>query len=164
MKRFSFPALAAAVVCLSLPAAAQAPAPFRLQTALDLEKLGKARILMRFGQIVQDFHIHVIFATDKLIASRPDAVRGFLEGWFETIAFMRGHKAETVDIAKEVMNKDAEITSRTYDELMPMFSDDGRFIAMWAGDAGYENDDPTTPGARNRLLMLDEGWSLDRSS
>ena len=98
-----------------------------VSTALELEKQGKARILMRFGQIVPDFHIHVIFATDKLIASRPDAVRGFLKGWFETIAFMRGHKAETVDIAKEVMNKDATITSRTYDELMPMFSDDGRF-------------------------------------
>jgi 8-oxo-dGTP pyrophosphatase MutT (NUDIX family) len=40
--------------------------------------------------------------------------------------------------------------------------DDGRFIAMWAGDAGYDTDDPTLPGARNRLLMLDTGWSLDR--
>jgi len=98
-----------------------------ISTALELEKQGKARILMRFGQIVPDFHIHVIFATDKLIASRPDAIRGFLKGWFDTIAFMRHNKAETVDIAKEVMNKDADVTSRTYDELMPMFSDDGRF-------------------------------------
>ena len=98
-----------------------------ISTALELEKTGKARILMRFGQIVKDFHIHVIFATNKLIASNPDAIRGFLKGWFQTIAFMRANKAETVDIAKEVMNKDADITTRTYDELMPMFSDDGRF-------------------------------------
>ena len=98
-----------------------------ISTALELEKAGKARILMRFGQIVKDFHIHVIFATNKLIASNPDAIRGFLKGWFQTIAFMRANKAETVDIAKEVMNKDADITTRTYDELMPMFSDDGRF-------------------------------------
>jgi ABC-type nitrate/sulfonate/bicarbonate transport system substrate-binding protein len=69
----------------------------------------------------------VIFATDKLIAGRPDAVRGFLKGWFETIAYMRKNRAETVAIASEVTNKDAEITSRVYDELMPMFSDDGRF-------------------------------------
>ncbi len=27
----------------------------------------------------------------------------------------------------DVMGKDADITSRTYDELMPMFSDDGKF-------------------------------------
>jgi NitT/TauT family transport system substrate-binding protein len=98
-----------------------------ISTALELEKQGKARILMRFGQIVPDFHIHVIFATDKLIASRPDAIRGFLKGWFDTIAFMRRDKAATVEIAKEVMSKDADVTSRTYDELMPMFSNDGRF-------------------------------------
>jgi NitT/TauT family transport system substrate-binding protein len=98
-----------------------------ISTALTLEKQGKARILMRFGDIVKDFHIHVIFATNKLIASKPDAIRAFLKGWFETIAFMRHNKAETVAIAAQVMDKDADITSRTYDELMPMFSDDGRF-------------------------------------
>jgi len=94
--------------------------------AFDLEKKGEGRILVRFTDI-KDFHIHVIFATDKLIAAKPDAIRGFLKGWFETIAFMRTHKAETVAIAAEVTNKDAEITNRVYDELMPMFSDDGRF-------------------------------------
>jgi hypothetical protein len=40
---------------------------------------------------------------------------------------MRKNKAETVAITKDVMGKDADITSRTYDELMSMFSDDGRF-------------------------------------
>ena len=94
--------------------------------AFELEKRGEGRILVRFTDI-KDFHIHVIFAADKLIANRPEAVRGFLQGWFETIAFMRKNKAETVAIAKEVTNKDEEITARVYDELMPMFSDDGKF-------------------------------------
>src|SRR5215470_3064633 len=35
--------------------------------AFDLEKKGEGRILVRFTDI-KDFHIHVIFATDKLIA------------------------------------------------------------------------------------------------
>jgi NitT/TauT family transport system substrate-binding protein len=94
--------------------------------AFELEKRGEGRILVRFTDI-KDFHIHVIFATNKLIAEHPDAVRGFLKGWFETIAFMRKNKAETVAIAKEVTGKDEEITARSYDELMPMFSDDGKF-------------------------------------
>jgi len=94
--------------------------------AFELEKRGEGRILVRFTDI-KDFHIHVIFAADKLIAGRPEAVRAFLQGWFETIAFMRTNKAETVAIAKEVTNKDEEITARVYDELMPMFSDDGKF-------------------------------------
>jgi ABC-type nitrate/sulfonate/bicarbonate transport system substrate-binding protein len=71
----------------------------------------------------------VIFAADKLIAERPQSIRAFLKGWFETIAFMRANKAETVAIASEVTGKDADITSRSYDELMPMFSDDGKFNA-----------------------------------
>ena len=94
--------------------------------AFDLEKRGEARILVRFGDI-KDFHIHVIFATDKVIAGKPEAVRGFLKGWFETIAFMRANKADTVAIAKEVTNKSEDIVSRSYDELMTMFSDTGRF-------------------------------------
>jgi NitT/TauT family transport system substrate-binding protein len=94
--------------------------------AFELEKRGEGRILVRFTDI-KDFHIHVIFATDKLIAERPQSIRAFLKGWFETIAFMRANKTETVAIAREVTDKDEDITSRSYDELMPMFSDDGKF-------------------------------------
>jgi NitT/TauT family transport system substrate-binding protein len=97
-----------------------------LSTAFDLENRGEGRILVRFGGL-QDFIVHVIYATDAVIASRPDAIRGFLKGWFETIAFMRKNKAETVAIAKDAIGKDADIVGRTYDEVMPMFSDDGRF-------------------------------------
>jgi len=94
--------------------------------AFDLEKKGEGRILVRFTDI-KDFHIHIIFATNKLIAANPNAVRGFVAGWLETIAFMRKNKAETVKTAMEATNKDEDITSRSYDELMPMFSDTGKF-------------------------------------
>ncbi|MGH6671745.1 MAG: ABC transporter substrate-binding protein [Xanthobacteraceae bacterium] len=97
-----------------------------ISTALDLERKGEARILVRFNYL-QNFVTHVIFATNKLIASRPNAIRGFLKGWFKTIAFMRANKAETVAIASQVVQKDPEIISRTYDEVMPMFSADGKF-------------------------------------
>jgi NitT/TauT family transport system substrate-binding protein len=98
-----------------------------VSNAFELEKRGRGRILLRFGQIAKDFHVHVIYATNKLIASRPDAIRSFLKGWFGAIGFMRHDKATTVEIGAAVLNKDADNISRTYDELMPMFSDDGRF-------------------------------------
>ncbi len=94
--------------------------------AFDLEKKGEGRILVRFNDI-KDFHIHIIFATNKLIAERPAAITKFLTGWFDTIAFMRKNKAETVKVAAEVTGKDDDITGRSYDELMPMFSDTGKF-------------------------------------
>jgi NitT/TauT family transport system substrate-binding protein len=100
-----------------------------LAVALKYVQSGDGKILLRFADLVKDFHIHVIFATDKLIAARPEALRGFLKGWFDSIAFMRQNKGETVRIAQEVMATDEETTHGIYDELMPMFSDHGRFNA-----------------------------------
>jgi ABC-type nitrate/sulfonate/bicarbonate transport system substrate-binding protein len=100
-----------------------------IATAFVLEQAGKARILTRFGQLVKDFHVHVIYATNAVIAQQPDAVRAFLKGWFEAIAFMRAHRAETIAIGTSVIGKNETVVGRTYDELMPMFSGDGRFNA-----------------------------------
>jgi NitT/TauT family transport system substrate-binding protein len=98
-----------------------------LAQALNFVQRGEGKVLLRFGELVKDFHIHVIFATDKAIAQKPEALRGFLKGWLETIAFMRKNKRETVEIAQEVMGTDTQTTGAIYDELMPMFSDTGRF-------------------------------------
>jgi ABC-type nitrate/sulfonate/bicarbonate transport system substrate-binding protein len=97
-----------------------------LGTAFTLEDKNEAKIIVRFTDL-KDFHNHAIFATNKLIAERPEAVRAFLKSWFETIAYMRAHKAETVKIAAEATQLSEPIISRTYDEVMPMFSDTGRF-------------------------------------
>jgi 8-oxo-dGTP pyrophosphatase MutT (NUDIX family) len=37
-------------------------------------------------------------------------------------------------------------------------------VVFWAGDAAYENGDLEAPGPRNRLLMLPEGWRVERTS
>ena len=96
-------------------------------TALNFADRGDGRILMRFGDVAKDFIMHVIFATDKAIAQRPNTLKAFLQGWFETIAFMRNNNAKSVAIAMQVTGTDEKTTSGIYDELMPMFSDDGRF-------------------------------------
>lgn len=98
-----------------------------LAQALNFVQRGEGKVLLRFGELVKDFHMHVIFATDKAIAQKPGALRGFLAGWLETIAFMRKNQRETVAIAKEVMGTDEPTTNGIYAELMPMFSDTGRF-------------------------------------
>jgi ABC-type nitrate/sulfonate/bicarbonate transport system substrate-binding protein len=95
--------------------------------AYKLQEEGVSRVLVRFGNIVSDFHIHVIFATDKAIATRPNDLKGFLAGWFDTIAYIRQNKQVMVDKASQIMNVSPEIASRTYDDVMPMFSDTGRF-------------------------------------
>jgi len=96
-------------------------------SALNFVQRGDGRILMRFGDVAKNFIMHVIFATDKDIAEKPADLRAFVKGWFEAIAYMRTHKAKTVAIAQTVMHTDEKTTGAIYDELMPMFTDNGRF-------------------------------------
>jgi ABC-type nitrate/sulfonate/bicarbonate transport system substrate-binding protein len=98
-----------------------------IATALTLQESGDAKILVTFGELEKDFIIHVIFANRPIMEKNPDAVRRFLAGWFEAVAFMRKNKAETVAISTEVMGVSPAIAAQTYDEVMPMFSDDGKF-------------------------------------
>jgi len=98
-------------------------------SALQAEQRGLARITLNFGDYVKAFHVHAIFATNNLIERKPETVRAFLRGWFDTITFMRANKSETVKFVQESMHVDAEIASRTYDITMPELSLDGRFDA-----------------------------------
>jgi 8-oxo-dGTP pyrophosphatase MutT (NUDIX family) len=40
---------------------------------------------------------------------------------------------------------------------------DAGVVVFWAGDAAYESGDLETPGPRNRLLMLPDGWRVERA-
>ena len=95
--------------------------------AYTLQKMGDAKIVLRFRSIVPDFINHITYATHKIIAEHPDQVREFLAGWFETVAWMRQNKDEVVTIAAPVMNKSPDIAARAYDEVMPSLSDTGKF-------------------------------------
>jgi len=70
-----------------------------------------------------------IFATKKLIASNPDAVRRFIAGWLDVIAFIRANKAETVKIAAEMNGFSEAVQTREYDLTLPMYSSDCKFDA-----------------------------------
>jgi NitT/TauT family transport system substrate-binding protein len=98
-----------------------------LGSGLQAERAGYGRILLHFGDLVKTFQIHAIFATNTVLQQKPEAVRGFLAGWFETVAFMRADKAKTVEIASKVTGLDPDIMARTYDEVISEFSADGKF-------------------------------------
>jgi NitT/TauT family transport system substrate-binding protein len=96
-------------------------------SALNFVQHGDGRVLMRFGGVAKNFIMHVIFATNKAMAERPNDLRAFVKGWFESVAYMRTHKAKTVEIAQGVMHTDPKTTAAIYDEVMPMFTDNGHF-------------------------------------
>jgi ABC-type nitrate/sulfonate/bicarbonate transport system substrate-binding protein len=100
-----------------------APPAFGVQ--LELSK--KARILLSGFDIGKDFLGEAIYASDKLIASNPDAIRHFLKAWFQNIAWMRANKPETIELMRKYTHYTSEVESKEYDLVMPIFSSDGRF-------------------------------------
>ena len=91
----------------------------------ELEEQGRGRNLLLFGDIAQHFYTHVIFATDKMIANRPELLRRFLRGWFKTIAFMRANKDFTVKSEMKTVDVRESVASRVYDTQIGSFSSDG---------------------------------------
>ncbi len=97
--------------------------------AAKLAEQHEARIILRCSTFVPDFINHVTFATHKIVTEHPDQVRAFLAGWFETVAWMRKNKSETVKIVAPVMHQPIAIAANAYDEVMPSLSDTGKFDA-----------------------------------
>ena len=98
-----------------------------LETGYALEEAKEWRVITTATPFVDDFITHVFFVRDDVIAKRPEAVRAFLKGWFETIAFMKANKEKSVEITSRVLNLSPTVISRAYDEQIPIFSTDGTF-------------------------------------
>jgi ABC-type nitrate/sulfonate/bicarbonate transport system substrate-binding protein len=96
-------------------------------TALRLESSGDGRIVLYFGDIIKDFIQNAAYARRDLVASSPDRIRRFLAGWYETIAYMRAHKDESVRIALPIVDLPPDLAARGYDQWMEAYSGDGRF-------------------------------------
>jgi ABC-type nitrate/sulfonate/bicarbonate transport system substrate-binding protein len=95
--------------------------------AYDWELKNDARILVLFGDIVKDFHTHVLFATDKMIASRPQVLERFLRGWFMTVKQMKADPVRGKAFMANTLKVDPKAMDRAYDAETAMMSDDGVF-------------------------------------
>jgi NitT/TauT family transport system substrate-binding protein len=98
-------------------------------SGLQLEETKRGRLLFPASEIVGDFLDHAIFATNAVMKDDPQAVRAFLKGWFEIIAYERSHRDETIAYAVKTMRRSQAIETKEYDLVTPMFSADGKFLA-----------------------------------
>jgi ABC-type nitrate/sulfonate/bicarbonate transport system substrate-binding protein len=92
-----------------------------------LEEDGTGRVLVQFGDRIKTFHIYILYARRGFAAANPEALRAFLAGWFDTIAYMHDHRAETIDIVQRTSGVSPTIATRDYDELIGMFNRTGKF-------------------------------------
>lgn len=93
----------------------------------QLESEHAGHLMFTADAYLKKFEVFVIYATNPLAAQNPDAIRRFLKGWFEAVQYMRGHKSETVEIARKVTGFSKPVEEREYDLLMPAMSTTGTF-------------------------------------
>jgi len=97
------------------------------EAGYTLEERGDARILFGMEKYAPKFHAHVVFARKDIVASNPDLVKRFLQGFFASVAFMKTHKEETSKVAEQVLGQSPQVASKTYDYEISMLENDGHF-------------------------------------
>ena len=97
------------------------------EIGISLEEAREWRVITSAAPFVDHFITHVFFVRDDVIAKRPQVVKAFLQGWQDTIAFMKNNKAKTVEITSKVTDISHSVIERAYDEQIGIFSEDLTF-------------------------------------
>lgn len=99
-----------------------------LAQGIQQEEDGSANVVIKFGDVIGDFITHVIYARNDLIAEKPQVVQSFVNGWWETVAYMKNHREESVTIAAETVKQPREAVDKAFDTIMQMLTEaDGSF-------------------------------------
>jgi ABC-type nitrate/sulfonate/bicarbonate transport system substrate-binding protein len=95
------------------------------EAGFALEEQGKGRVLMDFGDIVKDNVFEDIVATDKAIKDREPAVKAYLEGWYETVRYMKANRDKTIAFMVKAFEMSESVAGKTYDQDIDNLSLDG---------------------------------------
>jgi ABC-type nitrate/sulfonate/bicarbonate transport system substrate-binding protein len=98
-----------------------------IEAGYGLEEKHEGKVLIGMEKYAPKFITHVIYARKDMIASNPDLVKRFLQGFFATVAFEKANKDKTTEIAMQVLHQSKNVMDRTYDYEISMFEDDGHF-------------------------------------
>jgi ABC-type nitrate/sulfonate/bicarbonate transport system substrate-binding protein len=96
---------------------------------LAMEEKKTGRLLFPVTKFEGNLAAGTLFASKKLIETNPDALRAFLAGWIDTVAYIRTHKAETVKIESGITGFSENVMAKDYDLTVGMFTKDCRFDA-----------------------------------
>jgi NitT/TauT family transport system substrate-binding protein len=68
----------------------------------------------------------VLMADKAYLSANKDNVRKLASAYTKAIGWMKQHKDETVDLAVQKLGMDPAVAAKTYDALMPNFTEDGK--------------------------------------
>jgi NitT/TauT family transport system substrate-binding protein len=92
-----------------------------------LEPQKAVRVIVNCADYVPNFIMHANFASQRAATDMPDAVKAFCAAWLEAVAFMKKNKDETCQLVMPITHLSADVQSKDYDLVVPLFSNNGRF-------------------------------------
>jgi ABC-type nitrate/sulfonate/bicarbonate transport system substrate-binding protein len=99
-----------------------------LAQGIQHESEGSANVVIKFGDVIGDFITHVIYARNDLIESKPQVVQNFVNGWWESVNYMKNNREESVTIASDAVKQPREAVDKAFDTIMQMLTEaDGSF-------------------------------------
>ena len=97
------------------------------QNAYSYEENNAGKMVLSFGEVVKDFHAHILFARDDIRLKNPDLVKRVILGWFRSVAWMRANKEAAVKISAKAINVSETAVTRAWDNELKLMSSDGAF-------------------------------------
>jgi NitT/TauT family transport system substrate-binding protein len=93
----------------------------------SMEESKVGRMLMPVTDFQASAASGMLFASNALMAKRPDAIRAFLTAWLETLDYIRTHRAETLKIKSELRGFSEAVEAQDYDLTLSMYTTTCRF-------------------------------------
>ena len=98
-----------------------------------------------------EIHDHQWMRVADVVAAHKAGDMGMMPPTYVTLCSLLRYQSTADMIAGE--------QERTSPEVLPIFAKEGETVlVMFDGDAGYDNGQSTTPGARHRAVMQDGAW------
>lgn len=99
------------------------------ETAFGYAERGKAAVLLSFGDKIKTFVTHTILASNDMVEKKPDQLRRFLKGWFETVRYMKNpaNREASVKSIAHTLSISEEVAGKAFDIDVKALSDDGAF-------------------------------------
>jgi NitT/TauT family transport system substrate-binding protein len=91
--------------------------------ALEEKKAG--RVAFDYGSILKPSLNELIQATDSVIKTRPKALQAYLDGYFESIVYMKAHRNEAIAFIANLFNTTDFVASHLFDSFVSDMSTTG---------------------------------------
>ena len=105
----------------------------RIEATIGSEILGAKAELEGFGKILEraekyfgHYQHSFIFASNRFIKEKPDAVRGFLAAYRKTLEYIKAHPDEAIQFAVTELQQDEKPYRKVYEKEIPTWDTSGK--------------------------------------